>query len=620
METRYTVKNFRRFNHEGANVQFSPITILTGSNSSGKSSIVKSLVLFEKYLTNIKKHYNSSGQYAPEQYDLNFSDSVLGLGRYQSSLNRNAKAGDVMSFEYSVKSRLLNEEMYVEYSFKGCDQDKLDNGRLKDVKIWNANRELLLHLDYDQPMPILKSQTLTTLHQAFLSFALYSIQCQCNKILRIIGLINNSKKVSKYPEQIEKFNAYLCDIEKLYGLINIDSREQYTSWLIENGCGNTPNNFPFSVKDLPQIEDIVDSESLLPYNDLFQDCIDANCDVSTYGAKWKNTIEAIVVESLGHFLGYGSQSRVIAEDYFHDLVLRYSAYNMGLLDGDESFKPIRLFIEFITEVFKELLFPPFVSNLKYIGSSRIALKRLYSLDDSSNDFGELFRIFLKHEKNSQEHFQLFRYIPGEFMQKWLRKFGVCYKIDIRNNADGQGIEVRLYSDEEDVAGHLLADEGYGITQILALLLNIEVSILTAPVYAHGKAHGEFIDNLRKGDTICSEPQFMPRTITIEEPEVHLHPKYQSLIADMLLEAYRLYNINFIVETHSEYLIRRSQVLVAQMGFQSNAEADEHSPFRTIYVPDNDRPYNLFYRKDGKFAESFGPGFFDEASRLMFEIL
>lgn len=467
-------------------------------------------------------------------------------------------------------------------------------------------------------MPILKSQALTTLGQAFLSFALYSIQCQGNSVLTYIHDI--MKGTDKYSEKVEEYKTYLSDISKLSSLINIKSLEQYTSWIVENGFGWQADKFPFTVKDIPQIEDMVDSESLLPFKDVFHDYIDTHCDDSTFGAKWNNTTEAIVVNSLGQFLGYGSQSQVIAEDYFHDLVLSYSMYIMGLLDGDESFKPIRLFIEFITEVFKELLFPPFVSNLKYIGSSRLALKRLYSLDDSSNDFGELFRIFLKYEKNSQEHFQLFRYIPGEFMQKWLRKFGVCYKIDIRNNADGQGIEVRLYSDEEDVDGHLLADEGYGITQILALLLNIEVSILTAPVYAHGKAHGEFIDNLRNGDTICPEPQFMPRTITIEEPEVHLHPKYQSRIADMLLEAYKLYNINFVVETHSEYLIRRSQVLVAQMGFQSNAEADEHSPFRTIYVPDNDRPYNLFYRKDGKFAESFGPGFFDEASRLMFEIL
>ena len=456
METRYTVKNFRRFNHEGASVQFSPITILTGSNSSGKSSIVKSLVLFEKYLTSIKKHYNSSGQYAPDQCDLNFSDSVLGLGRYKSSLNRNAKAGDVMSFEYSVKSRLLGEEMSVEYSFVGDNQDKLDNGRLKDVKIWNANRELLLHLNYDQPMPILKSQALTTLGQAFLSFALYSIQCQGNSVLTYIDDI--MKGTDKYSEKVEEYKTYLSDISKLSSLINIKSLEQYTSWIVENGFGCQADKFPFTVKDIPQIEDMVDSDSLLPFKDVFHDYIDTNCDDSTFGAKWNNTTEAIVVNSLGQFLGYGSQSQVIAEDYFHDLVLSYSMYIMGLLDGDESFKPIRLFIEFITEVFKELLFPPFVSNLKYIGSSRIALKRLYSLDDSSNDFGELFRIFLKYEKNSQEHFQHFRYIPGEFMQKWLRKFGVCYKIDIRNNADGQGIEVRLYSDEEDVDGHLLADE------------------------------------------------------------------------------------------------------------------------------------------------------------------
>lgn len=615
METKYTVKNFRKFNHDGATVRFSPITILTGSNSSGKSSIVKSLILFEKYLTSIKKHYNSFGQYAPDQYDLNFSDSVLGLGRYKSLLNRNAKAGDVMSFEYSVKSRLLGEEMYVEYSFVGDNQDKLDNGRLSSVRILNANREILLHLEYDQHLATIKSHALTTLHKAFISFALYSIQCHCNLCLKMFEVDE-----CKYYERAKECKSCLEDIEKLSDLIRVESKEEYSAWLVENGCGEVPNDFPFSAKDLPQIRDIVDSQSLLPFKDTFLQYADGTLDDSLFDIKWKNTIEAIVVDSLGHILGYGLQSPVIAEDYFHDLVHPYSMYNMGLLDGDESFRPISLFIEFITEVFKELLFPPFVSNLKYIGSSRIALKRLYSLDDSSNDFGELFRMFLKNEKNSQEHFQIFRYIPGEFMQKWLRKFGICHKIDIRNNNDGQGIEVRLYSDEEDVVGHLLADEGYGITQMLALLLNIEVSILTAPFYKHGKAHGEFIEHLRKGNKICPEPQFMPRTITIEEPEVHLHPKFQSMIADMLLEAYKLYNIHFIVETHSEYLIRRSQVLVAQMGFQSNAEADEYSPFRTIYVPDDGGPYNLFYRKDGKFAESFGAGFFDEASRLMFEIL
>ena len=91
-----------------------------------------------------------------------------------------------------------------------------------------------------------------------------------------------------------------------------------------------------------------------------------------------------------------------------------------------------------------------------------------------------------------------------------------------------------------------------------------------------------------------------KTIAIEEPEIHLHPKYQSLLADMFLEAYKTYNIHFIIETHSEYLIRESQVLVSKMGFVNNEDSDKNSPFRTYYIPQNDTPYSLGYRKDGKY--------------------
>jgi hypothetical protein len=107
---------------------------------------------------------------------------------------------------------------------------------------------------------------------------------------------------------------------------------------------------------------------------------------------------------------------------------------------------------------------------------------------------------------------------------------------------------------------------------------------------------------------------------LEEPEIHLHPRFQSLLADMFRQAYSSYNVQFIIETHSEYLIRKSQVLVSRMRFHDNAEADKRCGFRTIYVPKIGSPYSLVYRKDGKFAEDFGPGFFDESSMLMLEIL
>lgn len=44
MYTDYTVKNFRIFDEEGATIPLRPVTLLTGCNNTGKSSIVKSYV------------------------------------------------------------------------------------------------------------------------------------------------------------------------------------------------------------------------------------------------------------------------------------------------------------------------------------------------------------------------------------------------------------------------------------------------------------------------------------------------------------------------------------------------------------------------------------------------
>lgn len=47
-----------------------------------------------------------------------------------------------------------------------------------------------------------------------------------------------------------------------------------------------------------------------------------------------------------------------------------------------------------------------------------------------------------------------------------------------------------------------------------------------------------------------------RTIIVEQPESDLHPKQQSILADMLIENAVKYGTRFIVETHSEFLLLR----------------------------------------------------------------
>ncbi len=142
---------------------------------------------------------------------------------------------------------------------------------------------------------------------------------------------------------------------------------------------------------------------------------------------------------------------------------------------------------------------------------------------------------------------------------------------------------------------LLADEGYGITQIFSILLKIELAILS---YEH---YNKQI------------------TIAIEEPEIHLHPKYQSLLADLFVEAYKKYNIHFIIETHSEYLIRKLRVLVAD---KENELSSNELSLNYVEKDENGVSTNrkIEILEDGRLSEPFGPGFFDESKSLVMQML
>lgn len=59
------------------------------------------------------------------------------------------------------------------------------------------------------------------------------------------------------------------------------------------------------------------------------------------------------------------------------------------------------------------------------------------------------------------------------------------------------------------------------------------------------------------------------TVILEEPEVHLHPLAQAVLAEFFVALSRSRRIQFIVETHSEHLFRRMQTLIARKTPPSN---------------------------------------------------
>lgn len=79
---------------------------------------------------------------------------------------------------------------------------------------------------------------------------------------------------------------------------------------------------------------------------------------------------------------------------------------------------------------------------------------------------------------------------------------------------------------------LLPDVGFGVSQILPVLVNCAI--------------------LPEGSTLL-----------LEQPEIHLHPFAQAALADVLIDAIRNRDLQIIVESHSEHLLRRIQHRIAR---------------------------------------------------------
>ena len=159
--------------------------------------------------------------------------------------------------------------------------------------------------------------------------------------------------------------------------------------------------------------------------------------------------------------------------------------------------------------------------------------------------------------------------------------------------EGYGYTIEFKSGKRRID---LSRVGYGLTQLLPILINV---------------------------TLNRNAIFV-----IEEPESNLHPALQSKLADFFVSVNHhnspfkgLFYGQFIIETHSEYLIRKLQYLTASTKSELTYE---DTIIYYFYHPDDVPPGEQQIKKinileDGSLSEDFGTGFFDESDRIAMSI-
>ncbi len=515
----FSIKNFRSFGEDGADFELAPITVLTGCNSAGKSSLVKALLLLSRQ-RNDSFYTNEIKTFLPS-VNLMVSSHDLSLGRFDKIINNNA-SHKTIELTYTIWSYYLQEMVKVRRVFGARSNDPLNNGEL----------------------------------------FLFSIEkIDGAQIFQYQGYSDNTNGKITYDTIEKNLNEFVL----------ADEYEQVSSLLsiLEEDFKDSKNDA--TITELQQKKRELGEKMLTK-------------SINNYGEQlfqeWDgvHTERKIKKESILFELGN------------HPNIEIYKRKK----EEEEKNKDIELFFSLVNN---EVIQPEFINGIQYLDSSTASVERLYLVDKNNNKNNNMCIALRRQiersiaDKDSINLGIISSNYAGDFLNKWIQQFGIGDEIVVEGTDEGLGIMVFLKKNGEK---RLLADEGYGITQLALLLLRIDNLIPSEP------------DNYPN--------MYNPRYFCVEEPEIHLHPKYQSLLADMFVEAYQKYNIHFIIETHSEYLIRKLQVMMAD---KENQLSPNDVSINYIDKDDTGTSHNRQIKilDDGSLDGKFGTGFFDQAASL-----
>lgn len=182
------------------------------------------------------------------------------------------------------------------------------------------------------------------------------------------------------------------------------------------------------------------------------------------------------------------------------------------------------------------------------------------------------------------------------IEKFAQTAGLFSEIEVKKYGPSMGepFQIRFKVRGEYVSN--IVDVGYGVSQILPLLVHIFAQSLPAQE-----------DKKKKKSSRCR--------YLIQQPEVHLHPKAQAELTSLLVENIKNHNNAFVVETHSDFMMDRLSVEIRR----KNISPQDISLIYLEGTNEGVKVYNISLDKNGNFVdtpEGYRQFFLDENDRCL----
>lgn len=541
-------RNFRRF-QDFPLLELGKISIMVGRNNSGKSTMVKALLLVLDYLQNQQyKEFSFANRSLEDANIVTFGRAL------NNKLNSTNKENEIV-FELELDGFTFSISIY------GDNDDTSAN--VARISIVDTLSNITFDINYWE-----ETISVSKVNQSLVnkSNALENVMLEFEELGLEIQKPDFKKTTPEGLRMLDHYNKLGSRIHAYYDSLEKEIEEP----------GNLFNiSYPLKPDLLNKTEDTILQEFV---SDLFfindaelRSLKELRNNYNHANPEEKEKLEKTLVDL------FEKEDNTADEDNAQDNLQKLESKIQELVDIDNYKSELK---DSINEVIKTIN----KTVIYYLGANPSKQSALFSIRDKQNNLAQAIHEFKQSKilKGDKEY---------EFVRYWMNEFEVGSDFQIEFYA-GEAYEFYVI-DNEGFKAHL-ADKGMGSLQAMMLILRIATIL-----------------RIQKGNT-------KNVTVIVEEPELNLHPALQSELANFFHSVNKEFGIEFIIETHSEYLIRKTQLLVVENEYTSK-EGLNPNPFSVHYFDLDIGPYQMNYRKDGRFINEFGTGFFDVNSNLVFDL-